>query len=71
VTFFSDKIIEIGPNDMIVARAKVSMPMDNGPIHAESIIEAVPQSQSKQKQQQYLEVEEMPMRARDHKTPKK
>lgn len=39
---FLDKNLEIGNNDKIVARTKVTVPQDDGPILAESIIEAVP-----------------------------
>lgn len=38
----SKKVIELGPNDKIVAHTKVSVPQDDGPILAESIIKAVP-----------------------------
>lgn len=34
--------MEIGANDKIVASTKVSIPQGNGPITAESIIEAIP-----------------------------
>lgn len=40
--------MEIGPNDKLVARTKVSIPQGNEPIHAESIIEAIPQQQDKE-----------------------
>lgn len=36
------KVIEIGPNENIVAHTKVSVPQDDGPILAESIIHALP-----------------------------
>jgi Rac GTPase-activating protein 1 len=58
----SHRIIEIGPNDKIVARTKVSMPQDDGPIEAESIIEAVPQK---------MDVEEPATRPKEPKTPRK
>jgi Rac GTPase-activating protein 1 len=58
----SHRVIEIGPNDKIVARTKVSMPQDDGPIEAESIIEAVPQK---------MEVEEPMARPKEFKTPRK
>ncbi|XP_055602733.1 rac GTPase-activating protein 1 [Uranotaenia lowii] len=38
----SKKIIELGPNEKIVAHTKVSVPQDDGPILAESIIQAIP-----------------------------
>lgn len=37
-----DQQLELGPNDRIVAQTKVTIPQDNGPIHAESSIQAVP-----------------------------
>ncbi|XP_053694891.1 rac GTPase-activating protein 1 [Sabethes cyaneus] len=39
------KVIEIGPNENIVAHTKVSVPQDDGPILAESIIHAMPPQQ--------------------------
>lgn len=36
--------LEIGPNDKIVAHTRVSIPQGDGPIEAESVIEAVPPS---------------------------
>lgn len=36
------KVIEIGPNEKIIAHTKVSVPQDDGPILAESIIHAMP-----------------------------
>ncbi|XP_055642270.1 rac GTPase-activating protein 1 [Toxorhynchites rutilus septentrionalis] len=41
----SKKIIELGPNEKIVAHTKVSVPQDDGPILAESIIQAMPSQQ--------------------------
>ncbi|XP_058442685.1 rac GTPase-activating protein 1 [Malaya genurostris] len=38
----SKKVIELGPNEKIVAHTKVSVPQDDGPILAESIIQAMP-----------------------------
>lgn len=35
--------MEIGDNDKIVATTKVSIPQDDGPIHATSTIQAIPQ----------------------------
>lgn len=34
--------LELGANDKIVAQTKVTIPQDDGPIHAESSIQAVP-----------------------------
>ncbi|XP_037050251.1 rac GTPase-activating protein 1 [Bradysia coprophila] len=34
--------LELGPNEKIVAHTKVTIPQDDGPIHAESSIQAVP-----------------------------
>lgn len=42
----SKKIIELDNNDKIIAHTKVSVPQDDGPILAESIIQAVPSHQS-------------------------
>jgi len=42
----NSKILDIGPNDKIVAHTKVTVPQDGeGQIFAESIIEAIPQQQ--------------------------
>lgn len=38
-----NKIVELNDTDRIVAHTKVTVPQDNGPIYAESIIEAIPQ----------------------------
>lgn len=40
---FSDAL-EVGNSDKIVATTKVSIPQGDGPIHATSVIEAVPQT---------------------------
>ncbi|XP_062548165.1 rac GTPase-activating protein 1 isoform X3 [Armigeres subalbatus] len=42
----SRKVIELDTNDKIIAHTKVSVPQDDGPILAESIIQAVPSHQS-------------------------
>lgn len=44
--------MEIGINDKIVASTRVSIPQGNGPITAESVIEAIPDHQDGQQQQQ-------------------
>lgn len=44
----SKKVIELGPNEKIVAHTKVSVPQDDGPILAESIIHAIPPQQYQQ-----------------------
>ncbi|XP_058811969.1 rac GTPase-activating protein 1 [Topomyia yanbarensis] len=43
----SKKVIELGPNEKIVAHTKVSVPQDDGPILAESIIQAMPPQQQR------------------------
>lgn len=40
--------MEIGPNDKVVAHTRVSIPQGNGPIEAESIIEAIPHNIEKE-----------------------
>lgn len=42
----SKKVIELDTNEKIIAHTKVSVPQDDGPILAESIIQAVPSQQS-------------------------
>nr|XP_029727344.1 rac GTPase-activating protein 1-like isoform X2 [Aedes albopictus] len=42
----SKKVIELDTNEKIIAHTKVSVPQDDGPILAESIIQAVPSHQS-------------------------
>lgn len=39
------KTLDIGPNDKIVASTRVSIPQGNGPITAESVIEAIPSNE--------------------------
>lgn len=41
-TFLRLDQLELGANDKIVAQTKVTIPQDDGPIHAESSIQAVP-----------------------------
>lgn len=40
--------MEIGPNDKVIAHTRVSIPQGNGPIEAESIIEAIPHNIEKE-----------------------
>lgn len=61
--------VDIGPHEKIVASTRVSIPQGNGPITAESVIEAVPKHnfdsrftpiKSAQQQQHYNNVQNTP-----------
>lgn len=61
----SKRVIELGPNEKIVAHTKVSVPQDDGPILAESIIQAMPS------QHQVFETMSKPTVVQPKATPKK